>query len=77
MQGMYSFGGSVAQFVAPVLATYLFQESGYQWIIVTQMCTLTIALVLMIIFYKRLTPLIMKPTTGKTAKYDHGVFTVM
>ncbi|CAJ0603055.1 unnamed protein product [Cylicocyclus nassatus] len=60
MQGLHSFGGSFAQFVAPIYATWLFQKSGYQFVMVTQICTLGLALILTIVFYRRLVPLKMK-----------------
>ncbi|VDL72390.1 unnamed protein product [Nippostrongylus brasiliensis] len=74
MQGIHSFAGSMAQCVAPVLMTYLFQISGYKYVMLTQIVTLTIALLLVIIFYNRLVPLRMKPLPGKPAKYKNGVF---
>lgn len=44
---------------------------------VTQICTLGLALLLMTVFYKRLVPLKMKPALGKAAKYKNGVFYTM
>ncbi|KAK6039586.1 hypothetical protein COOONC_22910 [Cooperia oncophora] len=77
MQGIHSFGGSFAQCIAPILATYLFKYSGYKYVMVTQICTLGLALVMVIVFYHRLVPLKMKPPPGKAAKYKEGVFYVM
>ncbi|KHJ96798.1 hypothetical protein OESDEN_03233 [Oesophagostomum dentatum] len=77
MQGLHSFGGSVSQFIAPILTTYLFHHSGYRYVMVVQICTVTFALLLVIIFYKRLVPLQMKPLPGKSAKYKNGVFYTM
>ncbi|KAK6009271.1 hypothetical protein OSTOST_25825 [Ostertagia ostertagi] len=77
MQGIYSFGGSIAQCMAPILTTYLFEYSGYKYVIVTQICTLGLAHVLIIAFYHRLVPLKMKPVPGKAAKYKDGVFYAM
>ncbi|RCN35826.1 hypothetical protein ANCCAN_18295 [Ancylostoma caninum] len=77
MQGIHSFGGSISQFVAPILTTYLFKVSGYKYIMVTQICTLGLALLLTVVFYKRLVPLKMKPALGKAAKYKNGVFYTM
>ncbi|KIH56141.1 hypothetical protein ANCDUO_13682, partial [Ancylostoma duodenale] len=44
---------------------------GYRYIMVTQICTLGLALILTIVFYKRLVPLKMKPALGKAAKYKN------
>ncbi|KHJ91901.1 hypothetical protein OESDEN_08220 [Oesophagostomum dentatum] len=74
MQGIHSFGGSIAQFVAPILSTYLFQISGYQYVMVIQICTLSIALILMAIFYQRLVPLEIKHVEDKQENtYTDGV----
>ncbi|XGW29448.1 hypothetical protein V3C99_008901 [Haemonchus contortus] len=77
MQGIHSFGGSIAQCVAPILTTYLFKYSGYKYVMVTQICTLGLALVLVIVFYQRLVPLRLKPEPGKATKYKDGIFYVM
>ncbi|ETN76999.1 hypothetical protein NECAME_00525 [Necator americanus] len=77
MQGLHSFGGSIAQLITPILTTFLFQHSGYKYVMVVQICTLSIALLLVVVFYKRLVPLKMKPAQGKSAKYKHGVFYTM
>ncbi|EYC36580.1 hypothetical protein Y032_0881g2839 [Ancylostoma ceylanicum] len=71
MQGIHSFGGSIAQFVAPILTTYLFQISGYKYVMVTQICTLGLALLLTVVFYKRLVPLKM-PVPVKETTNDDG-----
>ncbi|KAL6738150.1 hypothetical protein Aduo_011729 [Ancylostoma duodenale] len=77
MQGLHSFGGSISQLVAPIVTTYLFQHSGYQYVMVLQICILCFAFMLVIGFYKRLVPLQMKPAPGKSAKYKNGVFYTM
>ncbi|KIH59226.1 hypothetical protein ANCDUO_10557 [Ancylostoma duodenale] len=77
MQGLHSFGGSISQLVAPIITTYLFQHSGYQYVMVLQICILCFAFILVIGFYKRLVPLQMKPAPGKSAKYKNGVFYTM
>ncbi|CAD6191201.1 unnamed protein product [Caenorhabditis auriculariae] len=74
MQGLFSFGGSVSQFASPILATFLFQHSGYKYVIVTQICTLSVAFLLMAVFYRRLHPLLMKPKIFQKAVYKGGVF---
>ncbi|CAJ0604380.1 unnamed protein product [Cylicocyclus nassatus] len=77
MQGLHSFGGSLAQFIAPIITTYLFKVSGYQYVMVIQIFTLGFALLLTLVFYRRLVPLKMKPPQGKAAKYKDGVFYTM
>ncbi|VDO43499.1 unnamed protein product [Heligmosomoides polygyrus] len=44
---------------------------------VSQICTLGLALLLVIAFYSRLVPLKMKPLPGKSARYKEGVFYAM
>lgn len=56
---------------------YLFQHSGYQYVMVVQIGILCFAFLLVIVFYKRLVPLQMKPAPGKSAKYKNGVFYTM
>ena len=53
---------------------YLFQNSGYKYVMVTQICTLSLASLLVLVFYRRLVPLRLKPDPGKSAKYNDGVF---
>ncbi|XGW29451.1 hypothetical protein V3C99_008903 [Haemonchus contortus] len=77
MQGLHSFGGSLSQFAAPILTTYLFRHSGYKYIMVTQIGIIGFALVLVIVFYERLVPLKLRPDPGKAAKYKDGVFYTM
>ncbi|VDO77783.1 unnamed protein product [Haemonchus placei] len=77
MQGLHSFGGSLSQFAAPILTTYLFRHSGYKYIMVTQIGTIGFALLLVIVFYNRLVPLKLRPDPGKAAKYKDGVFYTM
>ncbi|CAI4224329.1 unnamed protein product [Auanema sp. JU1783] len=57
MQGIHSLGGSLAQFISPIIATALFERSGYQYVMVTQLCTVTLATILVLGFYRRLVPL--------------------
>lgn len=77
MQGIHSFAGSFAQCLAPIMTTYLFKISGYKYVMVSQICTLGLALLLVIAFYSRLVPLKMKPLPGKSARYKEGVFYAM
>ncbi|CAD6191202.1 unnamed protein product [Caenorhabditis auriculariae] len=74
MQGLFSFGGSFAQFGSPILATFLFQHSGYRYVIVTQICTVSLAFLLMALFYRRMHPLHLKPKIFQKAVYKGGVF---
>lgn len=74
MQGLFSFGGSVTPFVASIIITFLFQHTGYKYVIILQSSTIFIAFVLMIVFYKRLVPLKLKPNNGESAAYKNGVF---
>ncbi|EPB67057.1 hypothetical protein ANCCEY_13855 [Ancylostoma ceylanicum] len=67
----------VSCMVATNIEVYLFKISGYKYIMVTQICTLGLALFLTIVFYKRLVPLKLKPALGKAAKYKNGVFYTM
>ncbi|VDM56632.1 unnamed protein product [Angiostrongylus costaricensis] len=77
MQGFYSFGGSVAQFVTPIFTTYLFQHSGYKYIMISQIVTIGFALILLIAFYNRLVPLKLKRKAGKAMKYKRGVVYIL
>lgn len=67
MQGMYSFGGSFVQFVAPIMASYIFEQSGYQLVYVIQIGALSLAVLLMISFYEQLVPLQLKRTEDTSA----------
>ncbi|KJH43777.1 transporter, major facilitator family protein, partial [Dictyocaulus viviparus] len=69
MQGIYSFGGSMAQFVTPIFTTYLFQHYGYKYIMMSQIFAIGFALFLIVVFYGRLVPLKLKPSPGKATKY--------
>ncbi|VDM83278.1 unnamed protein product [Strongylus vulgaris] len=77
MQGLHSFGGSISQFIAPIVITYLFHHSGYKYVMVVQICTIGLALLLVIAFYKRLVPLRMKPPMGKYLFHHTGYKYVM
>ncbi|EGT47121.1 hypothetical protein CAEBREN_03800 [Caenorhabditis brenneri] len=57
MQGFFSLGGSLAPVIASITSTAIFKYSGYRYVIVLQASTLLIAIVLILIFYKRLVPL--------------------
>ncbi|CAI2353022.1 unnamed protein product [Caenorhabditis sp. 36 PRJEB53466] len=57
MQGWFSFGGSFTPFVASITITYLFQHTGYKYLILLQSGTILLAFLLIAIFYKRLVPL--------------------
>ncbi|PAV66517.1 hypothetical protein WR25_22536 isoform D [Diploscapter pachys] len=74
MQGVYTLGGSVAQFIAPIYATYLFQNTGYRYIIITQIATLGLAAILVSVFYRRLVALRLKTPKGKSLTYKFGVY---
>ncbi|KAF1755651.1 hypothetical protein GCK72_012101 [Caenorhabditis remanei] len=74
MQGLFSFGGSVTPFVASIIITFLFQHTGYKYVIILQSSTIFIAFVLMLVFYKRMVPLKLKPKNGESAAYKNGVF---
>ncbi|CAI2352047.1 unnamed protein product [Caenorhabditis sp. 36 PRJEB53466] len=74
MQGLFSFGGSITPFVASIIITFLFQHTGYKYVIVLQSVTILIAFLLMLVFYNRLVPLRLKPKPGKAAEYKNGVF---
>ncbi|CAB3410039.1 unnamed protein product [Caenorhabditis bovis] len=74
MQGLFSFAGSATPFVASIILTYLFQHTGYAYIIIVQTFTLLIGFALVLIYYKRLVPLKLKPKPFKPATYKNGVF---
>uniref|UniRef100_A0A8R1HY09 MFS domain-containing protein n=1 Tax=Caenorhabditis japonica TaxID=281687 RepID=A0A8R1HY09_CAEJA len=74
MQGLFSFGGSITPFVASIVMTFLFQHTGYKYVILLQSATILIAFLLMLVFYNRLVPLKLKPKPGKPAAYKNGVF---
>ncbi|PIC31320.1 hypothetical protein B9Z55_012061 [Caenorhabditis nigoni] len=74
MQGLFSFGGSVTPFVASIIITFLFQHTGYKYVIILQSSTIFVAFFLMAVFYNRLVPLKLKPNNGESVAYKNGVF---
>ncbi|VDM44242.1 unnamed protein product [Toxocara canis] len=74
MQGIFEFGGCIARCVAPIVLTILFENSGYLWPTVIHLLMLLVGLLLVIVFYKRIVPLKLKPETGVPTRYKSGIF---
>ncbi|CAI5451675.1 unnamed protein product [Caenorhabditis angaria] len=57
MQGLFSFGGSLAPVIGSLTSTALFQATGYRYVMVYQAGILLVGAALIMLFYKRLVPL--------------------
>uniref|UniRef100_A0A0N5A6S2 MFS domain-containing protein n=1 Tax=Parastrongyloides trichosuri TaxID=131310 RepID=A0A0N5A6S2_PARTI len=57
MQGIFELFGSLARMVGPLIGTYLFNISGPIYTMMLQGILITLAIMLIVIFYKRLVPL--------------------
>ncbi|PIC29235.1 hypothetical protein B9Z55_020892 [Caenorhabditis nigoni] len=68
MQGLFSVGGSLAPLIASITSTVIFKYYGYRYVIVLQASFLIFAILLILLFYKRLVPLevIKKSNTDST-----------
>uniref|UniRef100_F1L0I9 Major facilitator superfamily domain-containing protein 8 n=2 Tax=Ascaris TaxID=6251 RepID=F1L0I9_ASCSU len=74
MQGIFEFGGCVARCVAPIILTALFEKSGYLWPTVIHLGMSFFGLALLIVFYRRIVPLKLKPKVGVPTPYKSGTF---
>uniref|UniRef100_A0A0N5A3I1 MFS domain-containing protein n=1 Tax=Parastrongyloides trichosuri TaxID=131310 RepID=A0A0N5A3I1_PARTI len=64
MQGIFEAFGAMARCIGPIVATKLFEHSGSKLCMLTQGISLSIGVVLVIVFRKRLVPLVV-PGVGK------------
>ncbi|KHN72420.1 Major facilitator superfamily domain-containing protein 8 [Toxocara canis] len=74
MQGVFEFGGCIARCVVPVLVMSLFEQSGYIWPTAINLAMVVIALFFVLLLYRRLVPLQLKPPNGVATRYKAGVF---
>ncbi|KAK5972864.1 MFS domain-containing protein [Trichostrongylus colubriformis] len=74
IQGFFAFFGSMAQFVVPILATKLFETTGYKYIVLYHLSMIVIGAVAAYALRKRLIPLQLTPTVGKATKFKRGTF---
>ncbi|GMR56317.1 hypothetical protein PMAYCL1PPCAC_26512, partial [Pristionchus mayeri] len=74
MQGIMALFGSIARIIAPIVATALFQSTGYMWPMLAELAVLIIGFVLVFVFWKRLVPLKIAPKSGKSLNYKNGTF---
>ncbi|TKR87939.1 hypothetical protein L596_012265 [Steinernema carpocapsae] len=74
MQGLFAFFGSVSRCISPLLATIIFEHSGYLIPNSGQLGLLIIGMLLIAIFRNRLVPLKLVPEAGVAAKYKKGTF---
>uniref|UniRef100_A0A8R1DQ69 MFS domain-containing protein n=1 Tax=Caenorhabditis japonica TaxID=281687 RepID=A0A8R1DQ69_CAEJA len=68
MQGVFSLCGSFAPVIASLSSTLIFKHTGYRYVTILQTACLLLAVLLILLFYKRLVPLkpIMKSETSTT-----------
>lgn len=74
MQGINEIGGCIARCITPILQSMLFESSGYLFPVVMNLTMLTVGLILLAMFYTRITPLKMKPNVGIATPYKKGIF---
>lgn len=74
MQGVFALFGSVARCISPLITTNLFEDNGYLYPNLMQSIQLVLALLLTIIFYRRLIPLRIVPKPGIATTYKRGIF---
>ncbi|PAV85991.1 hypothetical protein WR25_26551 [Diploscapter pachys] len=55
----------------------LYEVSGYKYVILVQLIVAFAATLSVVLFYKQLQPLQMKPKLGKSASYKNGIFYVL
>ncbi|CAI4223859.1 unnamed protein product [Auanema sp. JU1783] len=69
--GLMAFTGCMAQTMVPIIASRVYAISGFKWIMVYHVLSCSTALIVVIVFRKRIIPLNMKPDK---AKYKSGTF---
>ncbi|CAI2352904.1 unnamed protein product [Caenorhabditis sp. 36 PRJEB53466] len=70
MQGLFTFGGTATPCIASILLTYLFQHSGYRYVVLFQFTSLFIALLLVLFYYNRLVPLKLREVSRGNVKTE-------
>uniref|UniRef100_A0A0N5AG21 MFS domain-containing protein n=1 Tax=Syphacia muris TaxID=451379 RepID=A0A0N5AG21_9BILA len=74
MMGLYTFAGSFARSITPLIQSFLFERVGYLYTSLVNLIILSLALCLLFFTRRRLVPLRLKPEVGVATAYKLGTF---